>query len=696
MKTIKRLLFLAFFVPIFCQGQATTDSLVRSKISANILTNNERLNTAAKLREVLNGMVDWVGGTRVPVATSAGLRAGVVGNPDAVVLVDKQGYTFRYDANSNMPDDSAIVIRRGTRRYVRVTDHLEPEFWGGKPDASQQTGEGTDNTKAIQKSWDFAKISGLPVKLSIGTYKITKPLRFSRNDGFAGPGFTMAGAGQYLSRIMPSGITGSALRISGNDALVYGDHVHNVSLNGFAIVRDFTSNAVTNGLEFRSIFNSAIENISIESLKGDGIRVVGVMINDYGANEVSTFKNIYIRFNEGYGIKAYGELFQAVSMAQCTMERVFVNSNGKGVYLDGVQQIKMDYCGIIGNLSENFEIGYNGVVSDLIDLDHCEIGNLTTATAMMTVYAVRSLKVNKCRFINNENELATAGIVLGAGSYPYLKTIDIIEPWVVQSNVALTGYRWLKTDPSVIDVNADIGVFNIKGPPIAAGKYIDDIRKLNIFFMDRRMVRSAGQPEVYLPNPVTVSPKVEDKMLFISYDSTRTTTILNPAVVNPPRAGDKLTFIVRKIAGNSTITWGNNYQLVNSIMPDVGKYKYFNFTFSKETNFWYQDGQPGTIGADRLRSEFIYTVNTDSIAPDISYGTHILSFNTPTAATIANPVGGPQTGDEIGINVRSFTSGVTLTWGSKYAVDSTAATASVPGRFYQFRYSTVYDKWFQK
>lgn len=55
-----------------------------------------------------------------PYATSTALRTGSVGTPDAVILTDKQGYTFRYDSTNTMADDSAMVIRLGNRRYVRV------------------------------------------------------------------------------------------------------------------------------------------------------------------------------------------------------------------------------------------------------------------------------------------------------------------------------------------------------------------------------------------------------------------------------------------------------------------------------------------------------------------------------------------------------------------------------------------------
>ena len=45
-----------------------------------------------------------------PYTTSAGLRNGAVGTPDAVILTDKQGYTFLYSSTSTMADDSAMVV----------------------------------------------------------------------------------------------------------------------------------------------------------------------------------------------------------------------------------------------------------------------------------------------------------------------------------------------------------------------------------------------------------------------------------------------------------------------------------------------------------------------------------------------------------------------------------------------------------
>ena len=85
-----------------------------------------------------------------PYTTSTGLRSGVVGTPDAVILIDKQGYTFKYNSsNTTAADDSAMIIRYGSRRYERVTDFIRPEFWGGNPS------DLLDDTKAIQKAFDF-------------------------------------------------------------------------------------------------------------------------------------------------------------------------------------------------------------------------------------------------------------------------------------------------------------------------------------------------------------------------------------------------------------------------------------------------------------------------------------------------------------------------------------------------------------
>jgi hypothetical protein len=114
--------------------------------------------------------------TRVPYVTMRQLRAGKADTASVVhVNEGTRSGTFVFSPTSRpTPDDSAMTIIAGTRRYVRQDmGYVRPEWWGAKRDSV------TDDYLAFQKMFNWVSAMGKPCKvmLSQGTYVVKKALK---------------------------------------------------------------------------------------------------------------------------------------------------------------------------------------------------------------------------------------------------------------------------------------------------------------------------------------------------------------------------------------------------------------------------------------------------------------------------------------------------------------------------------------
>lgn len=186
-----------------------------------------------------------------PYTTSTNLRNGAVGTPDAVILTDKQGYTFRYDSTSTMTDDSAMVIRLGNRRYVRVIGaYITPEIFGAVGDGA------TDDTQPIRSCIEKAALFNVRVEFRSLRYKVTNTL-----------------------------------------AIGYGVGKTHINGNGATIV--FHNSDIDKPLFSLTPYSShsLIENIAIEdSIKGTStaVRIASYPVQPTGPNWKNLFRNVRV------------------------------------------------------------------------------------------------------------------------------------------------------------------------------------------------------------------------------------------------------------------------------------------------------------------------------------------------------------------------------------------------------------------
>lgn len=541
-----------------------------------------------------------------PYATSTALRAGSVGTPDAVILTDKQGYTFRYNpSNTTAADDSAMTIRYGARRYERVTSVLKPEFWGAAGDMV------ADDYAPIQKCWNYVKISGLPVVME-RSYKFTKQLRYTQNAQFSS-GIHVTGGGMYQTQLLPTGITGAAIYIDGNTSGTNGYHMNDVSLKGFSIIGDQNSSAITHGIEVRSLQNSTLENIFIKSMKGDGIRVIATTGSDTGACEVMNFKNLYIQFCAGWGfnVTADPSLAEAVPLTLSTLDHVFVNTCGEGMYFQGTQTIKLIDCVSVNANTYNLRFGRGTTPCHLTEINGMELGNnfngnsIPTATALSMEY-IQQFKADRIRIINNSAEVIKYGIEFGSQPNSYIFGVRITNPWIVNANTNLPNYELFhfgtNTGP-VENVTLERPYFSA----FESGKVSNNISKFSYYSdLYNNVVTDYKQEEV-LHNVTnssqsSITPNYDHKSYLISSNGSSPLNIVinNPAPSTSgalrdkypnqtPKSGETMIFVIRNFAGLSTITFGSNFKVVSSAIPTVGSHKVFKFRYIASSNEWYQE-----------------------------------------------------------------------------------------------------------
>lgn len=524
--------------------------------------------------------------------TAAELRRGAAGIAAAVILTDKQGGMFLYNAASTAADDGAMVIVANNRRYERVINtEIQPEWWGAVGDMV------TDDYQPLQNCINYAKTSGRTVVLT-KNYKFTKSLTYTQDSQFSS-GLKMIGSGLETTKLMPSGITGPAIFIDGNPSGTLGHHVTDVLLRGFSIVVDPTSTAITHGIEVRSLQNSAIENIKIKSLRGDGIRVIATTPGDTGATEVTTFKNIYILSCGGWGFFASGTQPEAIPLTVSLLDKVFVNGCGDGMYFQGLQMVKIHNCVSVTAQHYNLRFGRGTTPCHLVEIDSMELGNNGaadgTATAkLLSMEYIQHLRANRVRFINNANEFAICGIEFGSQADSYLYDVEINEPWIVQANPKLTNYEWLNFNP-IVTARQNIRIKLPVYSAFVAGKITNDLSKVS-YFQDEYSYKIVDFPEqdVGYVNESNITPDFAHKFYRITSNKPAlAVTVNNPVAsarypLQKPQHGEVVTFIVRNMSGLSSITFGNAFKVNDGAIPEVGSHKVFSFKWDASASEWYQ------------------------------------------------------------------------------------------------------------
>lgn len=216
----------------------TPEKKARWKIG-RIRDNTIRAITPLDFRNAFNAVTN-LAVSRVPFVTASELRAGKADTAGIVqVLRGNKIFLYRYDAGSTAADDSATVIRNGSRRYVAVADYVTPELFGA-------IGDGVANdTRAVQKAVNFLATRTRSRLLRLeNTYKCDSVIISLDN-------VYVSGSGTLLD----------AKFVIGSNSI---PRATNINVEGITLAKT-TLGAGKNGIEYRYIARSMVQNVNFQN-----------------------------------------------------------------------------------------------------------------------------------------------------------------------------------------------------------------------------------------------------------------------------------------------------------------------------------------------------------------------------------------------------------------------------------------------
>lgn len=228
---------LFFLLDGYHEGFSQNKATVLQNIGVNLPDNSVQQITAAKVRETLNGIVNYAS-TMTPSMSIAQLRAGNAGDANAVIIDDlgKRGL-FVYNPNSQAADDGVAVVVANGKRFERQEGHVTPEMFGAKGDMA------TDDTQSV--------VDALAVKKELFLSKDYKVTSF-----FNKYGVPITGPGRILKNVTQGTTTRQQLLTSYADVnqRVFGQeylyHLYNKLLtrsSSTVILGDLIGDSTTEG-----------------------------------------------------------------------------------------------------------------------------------------------------------------------------------------------------------------------------------------------------------------------------------------------------------------------------------------------------------------------------------------------------------------------------------------------------------------
>lgn len=295
----------------------------------------------------------------------------------------------------------------------------------------------TDDTTAWQRTLDASKArNGIPIRDPGGRYVITQPLTWLTGvDQVAGP--TIHGAGRYATVFDSRVANGPLLRIDQTAPLKF---QRGGTLSNFSIVTT-TQPAGSTGLSLSALYQSAVEDVYIAGLSGDGIQIDLQLGDADGPNQL-TFDRVWIEHCAGYGVNVT-QANAASEHSFFTARSCFFQYNTRGgVRFRGLIGT-FDQCAFVRNSPANQ--GTGGLVvyatpngsSRCVAVRGCDFeGN---GVCHLDLQSVGNAEIRLCEFLHNVGDIGPnpigAGVKIGGSGLPngVAANIEIVGSFVRNS-----------------------------------------------------------------------------------------------------------------------------------------------------------------------------------------------------------------------------------------------------------------------
>ena len=249
---------------------------------------------------------------RIPFVTMKQLRAGKADTSQIVQITDanKEGL-FKYNPISIAPDDSAMVIKNGNRRYERIYEYLRPEYFGAN---SLDNG---DDAPAFQKMFNSITKKGADIRLSAGEYIIGSKVDFKSPTGAPAWFYktTMQGAGMGSTKISGKpGFTGDMFVMNTGKA-------SGKEKDALVKISDIYFSANTAG---RILFATEAVSIKIYDCRFDGGEICGIQFGVPGGAPGGYNCQLRNTYHNG---GSYGQVAQIPALVKMYSCRFFTIDN---------------------------------------------------------------------------------------------------------------------------------------------------------------------------------------------------------------------------------------------------------------------------------------------------------------------------------------------------------------------------------
>lgn len=282
------------------------------------------LNDAARLADVVNAVTGIVPAAAIPFSPTGTISSTNVQDAIAEVSTDvSQIYT-------DLASSSDASLGAGLSGFSYGLNYVAGTLGGitatlgiditQKPYLADKTGTTSAHT-AINTA--ISAFPGIPIRLPAGLYRIDNEVSYVPVvSGTFGPGIQIFGEGPLVTKIDSRVVSGAVFRLSTSALNTF---QHSGRLHGFQIMSNAPA-ASSTGVSIRNCYNLDIQNVWIQGLSGDAIKVI-VSNGDQDASNMLNLSHVRLENCGGWGFNT--EVtggFNEFSFLR--MRHVFIQGNG--------------------------------------------------------------------------------------------------------------------------------------------------------------------------------------------------------------------------------------------------------------------------------------------------------------------------------------------------------------------------------
>ncbi|MCF0074495.1 hypothetical protein LZD49_28680 [Dyadobacter sp. CY261] len=520
----------------------------------------------------------------VPYLSISQVRAGAADTARAVFITDNGKYgLFRYNASSTSPDDGAMTILGGGRRYERVYEGAVNVTWfGAVADGT------TDQTAVLQAILYSAKYRNVFFPKGAGSYRI-KTLRLLSNTTLNfEEGTVVEGLGT----------------LGTSEKLIYMYDVNNIIIRAHGVTfkdhrENYTSGQYRHIFSLEGVFNASLEGMAANDSGGDGFYIGAGSVRKVSEN--IRIANVSANNNRRHGLALTTGKNIEISNA------VLTNTKGEGPQAGLNMEINSAENRLEGVRVQNVTTGGNTGPGIVVNP-----GMLSGSDRMIEVYIT-----------NHIDDGSQYGLLVNSGKSVLGGSVTIESPTWKNSRLCgfvarNWGYRACAVtllNPTVINCNTSASTSPTAGAAFYVHREAADVGDTNL-------------GNIHIINPKIMdlrTPMLTQRAFSFKDWASPNNKILNCSIIDPIKVGSF--FPGTNMIANAEILLSDRY---NSMVHEfatgnsIADYTYYKPLYTNQTSTGTRNLTLGKVNAGfpeitvEVRSPQIVTIYpnaTDNIVP---------------------------------------------------------------------------------